>query len=84
MSLLQVRNGIIPNRLIEIKGNQFLTESGEVKNPFGAVDFIKAKLECAKRNSVEIWGEKDIQFALNYVKTVYGKDFLKKLRKDKC
>lgn len=72
------------NRLIEIKGNQFLTESGEVKNPFGAVSFIEAKLECAKGNSVEIWGEKDIQFALKYVKTVYGKDFLKKLRKEKC
>ena len=71
-------------KLIEIKGNQFVKENGEWQNPFDHTqdDLFEAKHQCVLKNGVEIFGEKEIQFALDYVNEKYTKAFLGLFRKN--
>lgn len=70
--------------LIEIKGDQFVKENGTWQNPFdhSQDDLFEAKHQCVLKNGVEIFGEKEIQFALDYVNEKYTKDFLGLFRKN--
>ena len=54
---------LVNNQLIEIKGDQFLTEDGSWCNPFDhSLDALfKTKYECAIKNNVKILYSKDYQ-----------------------
>lgn len=71
-------------KLIEIKGSQFVKEDRTWQNPFdhSLDDLFETKHQCALKNGVEIFGEKEIQFTLDYVNEKYTKDFLGLFRKN--
>lgn len=56
--------------LIELKGDQFLTENNTWQNPFdhSKDDFYEAKHLCALKNNVKILYSKDYQKYIDYVK----------------
>jgi hypothetical protein len=68
-------------KLIEIKGDQFVKEDGTWQNPFDHSQDEKYELkhQCALKNWVEIFQEKDILPFLNYCENHYGENFLKSL-----
>lgn len=74
------------NKLIEIKGGQFISLNETWINPYVQSEDLnkiyKAKQDCAIQNGVEIWSKKELQPILQYVKCKYGKDFLKKFKND--
>lgn len=55
---------IINNRIVEIKGDQFLDENGTLKD--------KAKLKCIEDNNVELWTRPDVQKYINYCEEKFG------------
>lgn len=64
----------------EIKGNQFF-KNGKFVDPYHHNDSLaQTKWECMLENQVHILREKDCQVFLEYVKSTYGKDFLKSFR----
>lgn len=56
--------------LIELKGDQFLTENNTWQNPFdhSKDDIYEAKRQCAIKNNVKILYSKDYQKYIDYVK----------------
>lgn len=70
------------NQIIEIKGNQFLDENGMLKVCYNNMtgEIVKAKHRCILDNKVEIWPKNKVQFALDYIKQTYGKDYLKQFK----
>lgn len=70
------------NKIIEIKGNQFLDENGALKVCYSNMtdEIVKAKHKCILDNKVEIWPKNKVQFALDYIKQTYGKDYLKQFK----
>lgn len=69
--------------IIEIKGDYFFDEDGIMVSPFSDQDsgiFI-AKQKCMEANGVTVWTKEDISFALDYVNTHYGKNFLKSFKR---
>ena len=68
----------IDNRLIEIKGNQFLKEDGTWQCPYDNLldDKYEAKRQYALANNVEIWYSVQYKKYIDYVKNKYGKDCL--------
>lgn len=73
---------LVEEQLIEIKGDQFLTEDGSRYNPFDESEneLFKAKYECAIKNNVKILYSKDYQKYINWFNEQgYRKeDFIKK------
>lgn len=69
--------------LVEIKGDHFF-EGGKLINPYNRdLDGIAAeKQKCMVENKVKILKQKEIQPYIEYVKSKYGKDFLKKLKEE--
>lgn len=65
----------INDEFIEIKGNQFYDNSGQV------LDEYKDKFEFMQSINVKILRYNDIKQFLTYINEVYGKDFLKQFRK---
>ena len=66
--------------LIEIKGGQFL-KGTELYNPYHdntEIDKIKTKL--IKEYDIQIWSQTKIKPFLDYIKTTYGKDYLKQFK----
>ena len=72
------------NELIEVKGEQFFKENGDLYNPFDrSLDKImKAKQQCMLENSVKIFRLKDIQPILDYVEKTYTIEYLDLFKKD--
>ena len=70
--------------IIEVKGDQFIRNDTFVC-PYNEElnNLFKAKQQCLLKNNVKIWRKTDIQFALDYVKNIYGKNYLKQFKKAK-
>lgn len=71
--------------LVELKGSQLYNiETGEVSDIYANSETIKqqilAKIDCAKRNGVKIWGQYQMYDILKYIKTKYGKEYLQQFR----
>ena len=63
--------------LIEIKGDHFF-KGGELVNIYDLSDTkTKKKYECALQNGVKFIFKEDIKFFLDYIKTTYGRNYLK-------
>lgn len=71
-------------KIIEIKGAQLYNENGEIRKGFKKNEkldsLIRAKIECAFKNKVEIWGQFKLQPYLKYIKETYGPNFLQQFR----
>lgn len=70
---------LLNDTLYEIKGIWIFNKEGE---PF-SIYHNKSELDkylCMKENNVVLLQKEDIKECLNYVKTVYGKDYLKSLK----
>lgn len=67
--------------LLELKGDMFF-ENEKMINPFdrNQDDFYEAKHQCMLYNGVIIWRQKEIKFALDYIKDRYGKNYLKQFK----
>lgn len=68
--------------LIEIKGNQFFDKSGKMICPYNHnFDMLmEAKHQCGLNNNVEFWAYEKVKPFLDYVRTVYGKNYLKSFK----
>lgn len=68
--------------LIEIKGNQFFDKSGKMVCPYNHnLDMLtEAKHQCGLNNNVEFWAYEKVKPFLDYVRTVYGKNYLKSFK----
>lgn len=66
----------VNNEFIEIKGGQFIDDTGIWKNPYEKTlnDLYEAKHQCLLKNNVKIITDCNKQ--LDYVKNKYGKDFI--------
>lgn len=75
---------LVNNKIIEIKGDQFLDENtmicpwDETKN-----EIYAAKYKCMIDNNVIILRSDDIKPILNYIKEKYGCDYLKQFKIEK-
>lgn len=67
----------IDGKFFEIKGRQFFTE-GVFDGGIYKTSSYKNKIECMNRNNVEL--VTDVTNYLNYIKSNYGKDYLKQFR----
>lgn len=67
----------IDNRLVEIKGDQFLKEDGTWQCPYDNLldSKYEAKRQCVLANGVEIWYSAQYKKYIDYVKNKYGKDW---------
>lgn len=73
------------SQFFELKGDQFLTESGKWQNPFdhSQDEFYEAKHRCAIQNNVHILYQKDYQKYIDYVKQKYTKEQLQSFKVEK-
>ena len=74
---------LIKGKLIEIKGDQFFKDDGTMQNPWDHSQdaLYEAKHQCMLRNMVEIWKSNDYKKYLMYIKSTYGKDYLRQFKK---
>jgi len=60
-------------------------ETGEVSDIYANSETIKqqvlAKIDCAKRNNVKIWGQHQMYDILKYIKEKYGPNYLQQFRR---
>ena len=80
------------DRIIEIKGDHFINQDdGKMYLPFRRKEWsdekykfmcgiYEAKRQCLLSHNVTLWFKSDIQFALDYIKSNYGKNYLKKFK----
>lgn len=69
----------INGQLVEIKGDQFFDEKGNLRNPF-TKELLTEKMNCMKQNNVIIWKYKDIKPYIEYVNDTKGVNFLRKCK----
>lgn len=64
--------------LVEIKGEYFFDENGNMIDPYDRSDSTnqESKHQCGIKNGVIIWREEDYAFAIDYVKRNYGPYYL--------
>lgn len=67
---------LVEGKFYEIKGTQFFNEKGEPYNMYTKT-FWWGKYNSLKENNITILLKDDIKQYLDYVKSTYGKDFLK-------
>lgn len=72
--------------LVELKGSQLYNiETGKVSDIYANSEIIKqqvlAKIDCAKRNGVKIWGQYQMYNILKYIKEKYGPNYLQQFRR---
>lgn len=74
-------------QLIEIKGSQFLDKNHNLTSPYlknhkeiRTQDYYKAIQDCIEKNNVQLWSSTEIKPFLNYIKKMYGKDYLKQFK----
>lgn len=70
---------IINGQLCEIKGDQFFNESGEPYNSY-TKKFWWEKYNIMLDNNVKILKFDEVKTYLRYIKTTYGKDYLKQFK----
>lgn len=72
------------DELVDIKGTH-LIKDGCVIDPYGHLDEqeLLAKNICITENNVKLMTYEDISFALEYINTVYGKNYLKQFKNKK-
>ena len=65
-------------KLIEVKGDHFFNEAGEMINPFSEEQTgrAEAKHQCGLKNGVIFYKNAEIKPFLKYVNETYGKDYL--------
>lgn len=70
--------------LVDIKGTH-LIKDGCVIDPYGHLNEqeLLAKNSCINKNKVKLMTYEDISFALEYVNTAYGKNYLKQFKNQK-
>ena len=84
---------IVDGQLIELKGDHFFNENGEMVNPFRYPDWsdeqykqscalYEAKHQCMLNNNVKILKSDDYSLYIRYIENKYGKDFLKQFKND--
>jgi hypothetical protein len=67
--------------IVELKGSQFLKEDGSWKDIYHHNDaLVEAKHQCLLQNNVKIIYDFEMNDIINYVKSTYGKAFLKKCK----
>lgn len=68
--------------LVEIKGDQFFTDSGELRDFYrnSSTELLRAKFDCEIQNNVKFWKKQQIQPFLDYIQCKYGKDYLQSFR----
>lgn len=73
---------IIEGKMIEIKGDHFFKEDGTMQNPFdhSQDELYEAKHQCMIKNNIEIWKFNDYKKYLDYIKEMYGKNYLKQFK----
>ena len=71
--------------LVEIKGNHLMDENGVLidRDTGETNDLLKAKTECMRQNNVIVWNQKDVQFAIDYVRQKYGRTYLRSFKRFK-
>lgn len=69
----------INGQLVEIKGDQFFDEKGNLRNPF-TKEPLTEKMNCMKQNNVIIWKYKDIKPYIEYVNDTKGVNFLRECK----
>ena len=72
--------------LVELKGSQLYNiETEEVSDIYANSELVKqqvlAKIDCAKRNNVKIWGQYQMYGILKYIKEKYGPKYLQQFRR---
>lgn len=74
---------LIQGQFIEIKGSHFFKKDGTMRNPFDKSQdgLYEAKHQCMINNNVKILKENEYIKYIIYVKTKYGKHFLKQFKK---
>lgn len=76
------------NQIVEIKGNHFINKDGKMYLPFRKPEWsdtkyefmcnvYEAKRQCLLDHGVVLWFKEDIKFALNYVTSKYGINYLR-------
>lgn len=66
--------------LVEIKGNLFL-DKNKMINPYKLSDINpELKHQCGLQNGVKFWRENDCRFAVDYVNTIYGINYLQSFK----
>ena len=67
--------------LVDIKGTH-LIKDGFIIDPYGHLNEqeLIAKNSCINKNNVKLMTYEDISFALDYVNTTYGKNYLKQFK----
>ena len=70
-------------QVLEIKGDYFFDGEGKMISPFADQEsgIFEAKQRCMAENGVIVWSKKEVQYALDYVSTNYGKNYLKKFKR---
>lgn len=69
----------INNEFIEIKGNHFFNEFGDLINPY-TKELLKEKQQCLLDNKIKILKSEDLKDIIKYIKLKYGKNYLKNFR----
>lgn len=71
--------------LVEIKGDHLINENGVlIDRGTGASNAnLKAKTDCMRKHGVRILRQKDVQFALDYVRVKYGSYYLRSFKRFK-
>src|SRR5574344_118322 len=65
----------VNGKIIEIKGDQFLDEKGELLD--------KEKLQCMKEHNVQMLRKIDLKECFDYIEKKYGKKYLESFKKEK-
>ena len=70
---------LVENQLVEIKGNQFVDEFGQYKNPYldDIYHIYENKHQCMIKNNIKILYFADIQPYLTYITQKYGISYKK-------
>ena len=67
----------------EIKGDHFFKKDGTMQNPYdhSQDELYEAKHQCMLKNNVIILKSSECSIFENYIKNVYGKDYIKQFKK---
>ena len=73
----------VSGELVEIKGDHFFKDDGTMQNPWDHSQdaLYEAKHQCMLKNIVKIIRVSEMKEILDYVKTTYGKNYLKQFRR---
>lgn len=72
----------VGEQLIEIKGDQYFDENGNMICPYNRKNdnLYQLKYKCMIKHNIIIFRKKDIQQYLEYIETKYGKNYLSQFK----